>query len=113
MNIVLRITESTVAIDVPGFHRVFARGTGVEQFCDLLAAPRPETHGIDFVRNGEVDADHRIAICQGDRLAVLPGVRIVSDGVIKGILHPFCFIQISDEQILFSTGSKVPCFGFG
>ena len=40
MNIVLRITESTVAMDVPGFHRVFARGTGVEQFCDLFAAPR-------------------------------------------------------------------------
>ena len=113
MNIILSITESTVTIAIPGLHRVFARRTGVEQFGDLLAAPRPETHGIDFVRNGEVDVDHRIAICQGDRSAVLPGLRIVSDGVIKGVLHPFRFIQISDKQILFSTGSKVLCFGFG
>lgn len=40
------------------------------------------------------------------------GLRIVSDGVIKGVLHPFRFIEISDEQMLFATGSKVPCLWF-
>ena len=99
MNIVLRITESTVAMDVPGFHRVFARETEVEQFCDLFAAPRPKTWGVDLVRYGEIDADHRIAVCHGDRLAVLPGLRIISNGIIEGILHPFRFVEVSDEQI--------------
>ena len=99
MNIVLRITESTVTIAIPGLHRVFARRTGVEQFGDLLAAPRPETHGVDLIWYGRIDAHHRIAICHGDRPAVLPGLRIVSDGVIKGILHPFRFVEVSDEQI--------------
>ena len=99
MDIILSITESTVTIDIPGLHRVFARRTGVEQFCDLFASPRPETHGVDLIWYGKIDAHHRIAICHGDRPAVLPGLRIVSDGVIKGILHPFRFVEVSDEQI--------------
>ena len=99
MNIVLSITESTVAIDISSLHGIFARGTGVEQFCDLFASPRPETHGVDLIWYGKIDAYHRIAICHGDRLAVLPGLRIISNGIIEGILHPFRFVEVSDEQI--------------
>ena len=113
MNVIFSITESAVAIDIPGFHRVFARGTGVEQFCDLLAAPRPEAHGVDLIWYGKIDAYHRIAVCHGDRSAVFPGLRIVADGVIESVLHPFRFIEVSDEQILFATGSKVPCLRLG
>ena len=61
IDIVFRSEEHAVFVDVPRFKRMGTTGIGVKRIDDLALSPRPEALRILSIRDGQIDADFRIA----------------------------------------------------
>ncbi len=112
-DVIFRVLEGSVTIDIPCLKGVLAGRAGIEKFDDLVGTPGPEAVGCHAFGNRQLHGHKRAAIRSGYGLSVLPGLRIVADGVIEGVLHATGLKEVAHEHVLLTTGSEVVRLGFG
>lgn len=80
-DVILGALENAVFINVPRFHVIGSGRAGIKEIGNLRRSPGPEGLWGDFRRNSEGNLHLRISAGMENRLPILPGFGVVSDGI--------------------------------
>ena len=112
MNLIFSVKIYTILVNIPSLHRVSSRWHGIEQINDFTRSPGPKHLIGEIVWNAQVNVNRENPLGIQLRGTVFPCRRVIANGVVEGVEHSPCLIEIADTKMIAGFILPVPHLHF-